>query len=221
MNRSEREAQIRRRALRAARAATLGGMLVGAAACNEDPPATGGTDDTAGADAADGTSSDVETDTPDDAESDVETDAETDAAEDTNEDVAADTPVDAEPDTAEDTAEDVAMDSSEDGDLIDIVDDPETDVPTDVPTDADADVAEDTAMDVSDADDAPDIEVGDTDTDVGDVICKDAEDGLCPETCTVDNDYDCCVIDPLCFYDPDFGCGCAVPGPFVPPAMVA
>lgn len=78
--------------------------------------------------------------------------------------------------------------------------------------------------------DPPDvIEVGpdapgpiDVDIDVP-VACSDEEDGICPEGCTIDEDWDCCYeYDPdWCYYDPDYGCGCSVEGPFAPPSVAA
>lgn len=59
------------------------------------------------------------------------------------------------------------------------------------------------------------------------VACSDELDGVCPDSCTVGNDRDCCEGQQglSCFYTPppmpgEMGfCGCAVPGPFVPPRM--
>lgn len=78
-----------------------------------------------------------------------------------------------------------------------------TDTSTDAAMDTSADVPEDTAP----ADVAPG--------------CLDESDGVCPEGCTPDDDYDCCTeFDPdWCTYDPEWGCGCAVEGPFAPPNL--
>jgi hypothetical protein len=80
---------------------------------------------------------------------------------------------------------------------------------SDTGTDASSDAQGDAAMDV--APDAPPLDVGPS--------CADEPDDVCPDGCTVDDDYDCCVAsDPdWCTYDPEWGCGCAVEGPFAPP----
>jgi hypothetical protein len=57
------------------------------------------------------------------------------------------------------------------------------------------------------------------DADITEATCSDEADEICPEICTHNNDYDCCVLGPGFTYLP--GGGCAVPGPFVPPAMRA
>ena len=47
-------------------------------------------------------------------------------------------------------------------------------------------------------------------------------DFACPSTCTTNNDADCCAdsLDGFCTLDPvAMTCGCAVPGPFMPPRM--
>lgn len=86
-----------------------------------------------------------------------------------------------------------------------------------------ADVDEDTSVDAggdAETDTAPDVLA---DAGPG---CSDELDGVCPEDCIPDNDHDCC-LDPnwgggpdWCSYDPEFGCGCAVEGPFAPPAVL-
>jgi hypothetical protein len=48
-------------------------------------------------------------------------------------------------------------------------------------------------------------------------------DEICPERCTVDNDFDCCMAQNeggfmFCTYFAGGGCGCAVEGPFAPPS---
>lgn len=78
--------------------------------------------------------------------------------------------------------------------------------------------------------DLPDVvEVGpdttepiDVDLDTA-VACSDEQDGICPEGCSIDDDWDCCYeYDPdWCWYDPATGCGCAVEGPFAPPSVAA
>ena len=59
-------------------------------------------------------------------------------------------------------------------------------------------------------------------------MCSDDLDGVCPAMCDMNNDRDCCedmgVGGGSCFYNPPMNgqpgsCGCAVPGPFVPPRM--
>ena len=51
--------------------------------------------------------------------------------------------------------------------------------------------------------------------------CKDQADGVCPAGCSQMNDADCCEMDGWCSYDPSYGCGCAVEGPFAPPSLDA
>jgi len=83
----------------------------------------------------------------------------------------------------------------------------ETDAATDAAPDAEPDTSPDVAPDTPPADVAP--------------SCADESDGVCPEGCTIDDDYDCCMdFDPdWCTYDPEWGCGCAVEGPFAPPNL--
>lgn len=80
-----------------------------------------------------------------------------------------------------------------------------------------------TEPDVSEPDiSEPDV---DEDADIDErVDCKAETDGQCPVGCTVDNDRDCCESrtdfpEGWCFFDPSFGCGCAVEGPFAPPSL--
>lgn len=59
-----------------------------------------------------------------------------------------------------------------------------------------------------------------------DQVCLPSEDGVCPPSCTRDNDADCCVSDlhagpGLCYYDKTAGCTCAVIGPLNPPETSA
>lgn len=82
--------------------------------------------------------------------------------------------------------------------------------------------------------------VGDTGTDTGDTrdtiadttapdtaepdtsqpTCSSVSDDECPLICSQSNDRDCCEQQTNChWYDDE--CGCAVPGPFTPPAMLA
>ncbi len=77
----------------------------------------------------------------------------------------------------------------------------------------------------------PDVTENDNGSDTGadvtpDVTpptCSAEVDDVCPDVCTVDNDADCCNLEggdpPWCEFDPEFGCACAVPGPFVAPEM--
>ncbi|MBU6159504.1 MAG: MSCRAMM family adhesin SdrC [Myxococcales bacterium] len=103
-------------------------------------------------------------------------------------------------DTADVAAEDVST--------ADLVDDPLSDAFDDVSTD---------------------VMVGlDVDGDTGvPVTCRAERDEQCPMECTRDNDVDCCdqynagFGGGLCFFDPSFGCGCAVEGPFAPPSLPA
>ena len=53
--------------------------------------------------------------------------------------------------------------------------------------------------------------------------CKPELDGVCPPGCNENNDADCCEVDygyGWCYFDPSYGCGCAVEGPFAPPQMI-
>jgi hypothetical protein len=65
----------------------------------------------------------------------------------------------------------------------------------------------------------PDATLPDVDPGPG---CGDEPDNVCPPGCTTENDIDCCegVNDEFtfCNYTPEWGCGCAVEGPFAPPA---
>ncbi len=112
----------------------------------------------------------------------------------------------------------------------------------DTAVDAAGDVGADTPAPAADSDlpdvsidtpgpdtDPPDvIEVGpdvpesvDVDLDTA-VACSDEQDDVCPEGCTVDDDWDCCYYwDFDCYYEPGWGCGCAVEGPFAPPSVAA
>lgn len=122
-------------------------------------------------------------------------------------------------DATVDAAGDVGADTPApgiDSDLPDVsIDTPGPGPDTDLP-----DVSIDTpgpgpdAMEVgTDTPDPPDVPVA----------CSDEQDGICPEGCTIDEDWDCCYeYDPdWCWYDPATGCGCAVEGPFAPPSVAA
>jgi len=113
------------------------------------------------------------------------------------------------------------------------INDPEPgDTGSDTATDAGSDTAP--TPDTTPAPDtAPDTEpppdIGlDTMVDTGPLPgeeCSAERDGICPEGCTQDNDADCCeqVNSDFewCTWDPGFGCGCAVEGPFAPPSLGA
>lgn len=52
--------------------------------------------------------------------------------------------------------------------------------------------------------------------------CSGTADGVCGDTCTRDNDADCCEADSICFWSvQNSTCGCAVEGPFAPPSLPA
>lgn len=108
----------------------------------------------------------------------------------------------------------------------------EEDAGNDVTTDTNGDASGDTNGDAS-ADASGDTG-GDASTDVGgdtdtngetDVAlsCNDEQStGVCPEGCTMEDDVDCCHEGGGCWdMDECWEGGCAVPGPFVPPRMVA
>lgn len=90
---------------------------------------------------------------------------------------------------------------------------PDVEADTPEPSDVEPDTAPDTVEPDACADDAcePAPE------------CRDESDGVCPEGCTPDNDYDCCVAGnddwTFCEYRPEFGCGCMVEGPIPPPSV--
>ena len=188
------EQEILKRALRAAQALTLGGMIAATAACDEEVPVPGDSSDTSGDTTADGSTDDV-------------------SATDT---VGVDTPTpDVEADLSPaDTGEDAIEDEGgEDAD--------ETDAESDTLSDADPDGDSDVEADIDpDAPPRPDV---DPDApprpDVDEATCKAVADGVCPDACTQDTDVDCCDEIEWCSWDADFGCACAVPGPFVPPTM--
>jgi hypothetical protein len=84
-------------------------------------------------------------------------------------------------------------------------------------TDTTADTANDTGdtieMDVVDSGDAVDGDAS--------VSCSAELDNVCPETCNASNDADCCENGGGSWQPYGDTGACAVPGPFVPPAMVA
>ena len=55
--------------------------------------------------------------------------------------------------------------------------------------------------------------------------CSPTSDGVCPEGCTIETDFDCCEAPSTggmwCNYDPKWGCMCAVEGPFSAPRFAA
>lgn len=53
--------------------------------------------------------------------------------------------------------------------------------------------------------------------------CSKELDGVCPESCTRETDADCCEDQNAngamwCSYNSEWGCSCAIEGPFAPPA---
>lgn len=58
--------------------------------------------------------------------------------------------------------------------------------------------------------------------DTGEACNTESYTGVCPDHCTIDEDLDCCEASGGCWWggecDP---WGCVVPGPFVPPTVVA
>lgn len=54
--------------------------------------------------------------------------------------------------------------------------------------------------------------------------CSKELDGFCPEGCDRNTDADCCEADDeaggtWCSFSPDWGCSCAIEGPFAPPGF--
>ena len=201
------EQEILSRALRAAQAVTLGGMVAATAACDEPVPEFKGGEDAAGDTTADGSVDVADSGGTDTSGGDTPTpDVEADLSP---------------PDTAPDAIEDVPEPDAEadaEGDLLaDVEPDAETDAEPDAEPDADPDA-------VADADTPPEPDVrpdAPPEPDTDGATCKDTVDGICPEECTRDDDADCCNEVELCTWEPSWGCACAVPGPFVPPTMAA
>lgn len=193
----------RARALRAAHAVTLGSAVVFVAACgtttNEGADDTGSTTDTTGGD--------VSLDVSD-------TTVSTDAADDT---AAPDMtlPDGGAPDAIEPDA--IEPDAVEPDAIEPDVVQPDVDV-SDI-TEPDVTESDVTESDVVE----PDADAGtDVSSDVEDPGCKESTDGVCPADCTEQNDYDCCMLSGapgLCVFDPEWGCSCAVEGPFAPPSL--
>ncbi len=190
--------RIRRRALRAAKAVTMGAALVGlgvGCSTGDGQPNPDVGDDTNQVD--NGTDSNITDSGTDTTTADVGTDvATTDSGADTGiEDQGSDT-------TEEDATEADALDTS---------------TKMDVGDDAIADVGLDSVT--------ADVVLDEGSTDTGEIGCEDKADDICPEICTKDDDADCCFEyggnGPPCDWVPELGCMCAVPGPFVAPAMVA
>jgi hypothetical protein len=217
--RTSRETNARLRALRAAHAVTLGGMIAGAAACNDDVPRAGdepdndaNTLDTSGGDAA----LDVATpDAPDTTPMDVMEPMDSIVPDVSEPDTTAPDALDVmEPmDTAPDTERDVM-------EPMDTAPDTERDVmePPDTTPDTAIDTTPDTAMDTT-----PDV-APDTDG----AACNAERDDICPENCQAVDDYDCCAaqwgsadgaIPEFCFFEPGIACDCAAVGPFNPPEL--
>lgn len=69
----------------------------------------------------------------------------------------------------------------------------------------------------------PDASIPDAEPDA--ITCSEIKDDQCPEFCTVDDDADCCENQndewTWCSFEPDWGCACAVEGPFAPPRFAA
>ncbi len=69
----------------------------------------------------------------------------------------------------------------------------------------------------------PDTSVTDAEPDV--LSCSEITDDICPEFCSENDDADCCEAQndewTWCDFDPEWGCGCAVEGPFAPPRFAA
>ena len=200
--RTPRETQARLRALRAAHAVTLGGMITGIAACNDAAPR-----------AEDGTNADATT--LDTTTGDTTTDTLTPDATDT-------TPVDVmEP--MDSIVPDVSEPDTAAPDALDVM------TPPDVmePPDTAMDVMEppDTVTDVTEP---PDV-APDAPTDTDGVACSPDRDDICPENCQAVDDYDCCAdqwaspdgaIPEFCFFEPGIACECAAVGPFNPPEIL-
>lgn len=177
----------RKKAIRATRAVTFGGLAF-VAACGTTPEGAGDVGADVEADTGTDTSSDATVDTAPDTPSDVEIDTPPDVEIDTPEpDVWPDTPPD--PDVGSDTP-------------------PEPDVSPDVTVDVAPDVAIDIGLDV-----------------IATECSGEQEDGVCPAGCDQDDDVDCCYRDwggpDWCDYSTEWGCQCAVEGPFAPPRFEA
>ncbi|MGM0556916.1 MAG: hypothetical protein ACQEVA_11105 [Myxococcota bacterium] len=87
------------------------------------------------------------------------------------------------------------------------------------------DIAEDSAADTGDV---IEMDVSDTVEDTSDTVDGDASvscspdfDDVCPESCNASNDADCCEDSGGSWSKFADAGACAVPGPFVPPALVA
>lgn len=101
-----------------------------------------------------------------------------------------------------------------------------TDATADASGDIGADIAPDTPLDTRP--DAP-LDVGpdaphDIDADSG-PACGATADDVCPDGCTQHDDIDCCLAQngdfTWCDFSPEWGCQCAVEGPFAPPRFAA
>jgi len=221
------ERSLRLRALRAALAVTVGSVAL--TGCSSESGSSPETD----VDSATDSATDVAVDTAgvDSGDDDDVSVAQDGLSSDVTEDAVASDDTATVPDSAGDASVDpgapdadvAELDSSVVEDVLagDTVDDVSSDG-----TGADdaADVLPDPVDDVS-----GDVMVGvDVDGDTGvPVTCRAERDEQCPMECTRDNDVDCCdqysagFGGGLCFFDPSFGCGCAVEGPFAPPSLPA
>jgi len=219
------ERSLRLRALRAALAVTVGSVAL--TACSSESGSSPETDVDSATDAA----IDVAVDT-----AGVDSDDDVAVQQDpVSHDAAEDAVVPDDTSTLPDTEGDSAVESdTSDVDVADLDSSTVEDVLV-------ADTADVAADDVSTADLGDDLlpdAFDDVSADVmveldveGDtgvpVTCLAVRDEQCPVECTRDNDADCCDAysagfgGGLCFFDPSFGCGCAVEGPFAPPSLPA
>jgi hypothetical protein len=95
------------------------------------------------------------------------------------------------------------------------------DEPPDEPSDSWSFTDEDTATDTgTDTTEPPDTVADTTEPDTSQPVCSSTSDNVCPAECSQSNDRDCCEQQTNCQWFDD-SCGCAVPGPFTPPAMLA
>jgi hypothetical protein len=204
----------RARALRAAHAVTLGSAVLFVSACGTDATEVGDDTSTPIDDTGTGdVSGDVTEDSNgDDAASDV-SDPDGVAPDATEPD--ATEPDATEPDATEPDVEqpDVTEPDVEQPD-VEQPDVTEPDVTEPDVTEPDVTEPDITELDATDAADAsPDAESPG---------CKESTDDVCPVECTEQNDYDCCMLsgEPgWCTFDPEWGCACAVEGPFAPPSL--
>ncbi len=218
------ERSLRLRALRAALAVTVGSVAL--AACSSESgsspeldadPATDALTDTNGDVAVVDSGDDVavhQDSVSDDVVPDTLTPDDAVAVTDTQDDVASEPDLFDAEGVDSSTQEDVLVADTQDDVASDDVSAPDSAV--DVPPDVDGDVSPDVVVEF-------DV-TGDSGVPVTCLVERDAQ---CPGECTRDNDIDCCdeynagFGGGLCFFDPSFGCGCAVEGPFAPPSLPA